>query len=294
MPPNQLLRPARPGLPNFQQGNSYCCPSFDQAKMRNLKEMNDTRLLIINDNGELRSNVADYLEAQNICIGSLEPLEGSLVKIKAFAPGLVLLCHSLLSADGFSLLKQIRACSDVPVIMVVATGTDEADRIVGLELGADDCSITPFSGRELVARIRAVLRRNMIRGDEPRWDPALIVYRFAGWQLAAHPEQLIDPSGSRIRLSRVEYALLTAFLRAPGRTLTREYLLSVTYTSADVFDRTIDLGIYKLRRKFGDDAFASSIIATERGYGYRFCASVERVAFRSMPDRQNKRNAQRR
>jgi two-component system, OmpR family, response regulator len=257
--------------------------------MSNFKRMNDIRLLIVNDNGELRCNVADYLEAQNICIGSLEPLEGPLVKIEAFAPRLVLLYHSLLCADGFGLLKEIRACSDVPVIMIAATGTDEADRIVGLELGADDCLITPFSARELLARIRAVLRRNMIRGDEPRWDQALIVYRFAGWQLHGHPVRLIDPQGSKVRLSK--YALLTAFLRAPGRTLTREYLLSVTYASADVFDRTIDLGVYRLRRKLGGDASASSIIATERGHGYRFCASVERVAFRARSDRQNKHDA---
>jgi DNA-binding response OmpR family regulator len=256
------------------------------------KRMNDIRLLIVNDNGELRSNVADYLETWNICIGSLEPLEGSLVKIEAFAPGLVLLYHSLLRADGFGLLKEIRASSDVPVIMIAATGTDEADRIVGLELGADDCLITPFSARELLARIHAVLRRNMIRGDEPRWDLALIVYRFAGWQLHEHAEQLIDPRGSKVRLSRVEYALLTAFIRAPGRTLTREYLLSATYGSADVFDRTIDIGIYRLRQKLGGDAL--SIIATERGHGYRFCASVERVAFRARSDRQYKHDAQRR
>jgi two-component system, OmpR family, response regulator len=293
MSPSQSLRPASPGSPNSRKAISYLRPSFDQPKMSDFKRMNDIRLLIVNDNGELRSNVADYLETQNICIGSLEPLEGPLVKIEAFAPGLVLLYHSFLGTDGFGLLRKIRACSDVPVIMIAATGTDEADRIVGLELGADDCLIAPFSVRELLARIRAVLRRNMIRGDEPRWDLPLIVYRFAGWQLHGQPEELIDPQGSKVRLSRIEYALLTAFLRAPGRTLTREYLLSVTYGSADVFDRTIDLGVYKLRRKLGADASASSIIATERGHGYRFCASVERIAFRARSDRRNKHDAQR-
>jgi len=262
--------------------------------MSNFDRMNDIRLLIVNDDGELRNNVADYLKTQNICICSLEPLEGLLVKLDAFAPCLVLLYHSLLRADGLGLLKEIRACSDVPVIMIAATGTDEADRIVGLELGADDCLITPFSARELLARIRAVLRRNMIRGDEPRRDLALIVYRFAGWQLREHSKELIDPRGSKVRLSRIEYALLTAFRRAPGRTLTREYLLSVTYASADVLDRTIDLGVYKLRRKLGGNAFASSIIATDREHGYRFCASVERVAFKPRPDRQNKHHARRR
>jgi two-component system, OmpR family, response regulator len=243
--------------------------------------MHDIRLLIVNDNGELRSGVADYLETRNICIG-------------LFAPGLVLLYHSLPGSDGFGILKEIRACSDVPVIMIAAAGTDEADRIVGLELGADDCLIAPFSAQELRARIRAVFRRSMIRSDEPRCDLASIVYRFAGWQLHGHFEELIDPQGSKVRLSRIEYALLTAFLRAPGRTLTREYLLSATYTGADVFDRTIDLGVCRLRRKFGGDAFASSIISTERGRGYQFCASVERVAFRVRADRRNKRDAQRR
>jgi DNA-binding response OmpR family regulator len=267
--------------------------SFEQAKMSNSKRMNGIRLLIVNDNGELRSSVADYLETQNIYIGSLEPLEGSLVKIEAFAPGVVLLYHSLLRADGFGLLRAIRACSDVPVIMIAATGTDEADRIVSFELGADDCLTAPFSARELLARVKAVIRRNTIRCDEPRRGLDAIVYGFSGWQLHEHPQQLIDPRGSKIPLSRLECALLTAFVRAPGRILTREHLLSATQASSDVFDRTIDLGVYKLRRKLGGDVFASSIIATERGRGYRFCASVERVAFKVKSDRRNKHDPSR-
>ena len=106
--------------------------------MSTFKRMHDIRLLIVNDNGELPSNVADYLRTENIYIGSVEPLEGPPVKIEAFAPGLVLLYHSPLGADGFDLLREIRAYSDVPVIMIAATGTDEADRIVSFELGADD------------------------------------------------------------------------------------------------------------------------------------------------------------
>src|SRR5467141_686574 len=95
---------------------SYLRPSFDQAKMSDFKPTNDIRLLIVNDNGELRGNVADYLRTENIYIGSVEPLESPPVKIEAFAPGLVLLYHSPLGADGFGLLREIRACSDVPVI----------------------------------------------------------------------------------------------------------------------------------------------------------------------------------
>jgi two-component system, OmpR family, response regulator len=262
--------------------------------MSSFKRMNGIRLLIVNDNGELRNNVADYLETQNVHIGTLRPLDGLLVKIDTFAPGVVLLYHSLRGADGFGLLKEIRTRSDVPVIMIAATGTDEADRIVSFELGADDCLTVPFSARELLARVKAVVRRNMIRHDEPRRGLESIVYGFSGWQLHEHPQQLIDPQGSKIPLSRVECALLAAFVRAPGRTLTREHLLSATHASSDVFDRTIDLGVYKLRRKLGDDVFASSIIATERGHGYRFCASVERVAFSVRSDRQNNHDHQRR
>jgi DNA-binding response OmpR family regulator len=254
--------------------------------------MNDIRLLIVNDNGELWGNVADYLEAQNVYVGSLGPLEGPLGKIEAFAPGLVLLYHSPRRGDGFGLLNEIRAYSDVPTIMIAATGTDEADRIVGLELGADDCLIAPFNARELLARIRAVLRRNMIRRDEPRRGLDTIMYRFSGWQLHEHTRQLIDPQGSEVRLSRLEHALLAAFVRAPGRSLTREHLLSATHASNDVLDRTIDLTVWRLRRKLGRDALASSIIATERGHGYRFSASVERIAFRARADRQNKHNEQ--
>jgi DNA-binding response OmpR family regulator len=141
--------------------------------------------------------------------------------------------------------------------------------------------ITPFDARELLARIRAVLRRNMIRRNEPRQGLNSIVYRFSGWQLYERPRQLIDVQGSKVPLSKGQYALLTAFVRAPGRTLTREHLLGVTHAGRDVFDRAVDLMVYRLRRKLGGDVSASSIIATEREHGYRFCASVERVSFSS-------------
>ena len=293
MSSNQCCGQGRLPPSNSCEAISYMHPPFSRVEISDPRRMNDIRLLIVNDSGEPASSVARYLEAQDVHVCSLGPVEGPLLKIEAFAPDLVLLCHSPRCADGFGLLKEIRAHSDVPMIMIATAGTDEADRIVGLELGADDCLIAPFNARELLARIRAVLRRNMIARDEPRRGLDSIIYRFSGWQLHEHPRLLIDPQGSKIRLSRIEHALLAAFVRAPGRILTREHLLSATHPTDDVFDRTIDLRIYRLRRKLGSDALAPSIISTERGHGYRFCASVERVAFRTRADRQSRHGGQR-
>jgi DNA-binding response OmpR family regulator len=244
--------------------------------------MNSTtgvRVLIVN--GELRGNVADYFDRQNISVvDSLTGPEVAVAEIQQLAPSLVLLYHAPQLSDGLGPLREIRAQSDVPVIMINGAGTDEADRIIGLELGADDCLTTPFSPRELFARIRAVLRRNGIRHEAPRRGLKSVVYEFSGWELRERTKRLINPQGAEVSLSKREFALLAAFVAAPGRLLTREYLIDATRVSDDIFDRSIDVQVHRLRRKLDPDPPAPSLIETERGYGYRFCASVERVAFR--------------
>jgi two-component system, OmpR family, response regulator len=192
----------------------------------------------------------------------------------------VLLCHTPPCNDGFALLRAIRTQSDVPVIMITGVSTDEVERIVGLELGADDCLTAPFNQRELLARIRAVMRRNAIRQEAPRRGLHSVVYKFSGWQLNERRRQLINPQGTEVPLSKREYALLTAFVTAPGRLLSREYLIDSTRGNTDVFDRSIDVLVHRLRLKLDPDSCASSIIETQRGYGYRFCSPVERIAFK--------------
>jgi two-component system OmpR family response regulator len=192
-------------------------------------------------------------------------------------PDLVVLDLRLDQEDGLDLLREIRTRSDIPVIITTGDRRDEIDRVVGLELGADDYVTKPFSLRELLARIRAVLRRQEAgraasqRNPEPGW------WGFGGWQLDRRIRRLIDPSGAELPLTKGEYALLTAFLDAPQRPLSREQLLQATRVHEDIFDRSIDVQILRLRRKLETDPSAPQIIRTERGVGYVFTLPVERL-----------------
>jgi DNA-binding response OmpR family regulator len=161
-----------------------------------------------------------------------------------------------------------------PVIIIADERRDDIDRVVGLELGADDCVTTPFGIRELLARVRAVLRRNARRLAPPR-DPARGRCRFGGWQLDRRSRRLTNPDGAPVPLTKAEYALLIAFLDAPQRPLTREHLLQATRVHEDVFDRSIDVQILRLRRKLEADPRAPRIIQTERGFGYLCALPVE-------------------
>jgi DNA-binding response OmpR family regulator len=188
---------------------------------------------------------------------------------------MILLDLELGQEDGLDVLREIRSRSDVPIIIMTGHRSDEIDRVVGLELGADDYIIKPFGLRELLARVRAVLRRQEMgraaraRGSEGGG------YRFAGWQLERRYRRLVDPNGANVRLSKVEYALLLAFLEAPQRPLTREHLLQATRVHDDIYDRAIDAQVLRLRRKLELDPRAPRIIQTERGLGYMFALSVE-------------------
>jgi DNA-binding response OmpR family regulator len=146
--------------------------------------------------------------------------------------------------DGFDLLREIRSRSDVPIIITTGDRRDEIDRVVGLELGADDYVTKPFSLRELLARIRAVLRRQEAgRAALQRDDPDRGRYKFGGWQLDRRTRRLTDPNGTEVALTKGEYALLTALLDAPQRPLSREHLLQSTRVHEDIFDRSIDVQI---------------------------------------------------
>jgi two-component system OmpR family response regulator len=242
-----------------------------------MKELNGqtVRILVVEDDQVMRRMVVDYLEDHNMRGLSASGRQELVRHFAESDPDLVILDLRLDQEDGLDLLREVRTRSDVPVIITTGDRRDEIDRVVGLELGADDYVTKPFSLRELLARIRAVLRRQEAGRAAFQRDPERGRCRFGGWQLDRRIRRLIDPGGDQVALTKGEYALLTAFLDAPQRPLSREQLLQATRVHEDIFDRSIDVQILRLRRKLEPDPSAPQIIQTERGVGYVFALPVE-------------------
>ena len=233
------------------------------------------RVLIVDDDSSMQHMLATYLEQHNMCVAMATRKQDVVRQFAGTEPSVVLLDLQLGQDDGLDLLREIRDRSDVPVIITTGHRRDEVDRVVGLELGADDYITKPFGVRELVARIRAVLRRREVGRVAAQRAAERGRYRFGAWELDRRTRRLTDPSGSPIALTKGEYALLAAFLDAPQRPLTREHLLHATRMHEDVFDRSIDVQILRLRRKLEQDPSSPRIIQTERGIGYVFALPVE-------------------
>ena len=234
------------------------------------------RVLLVDKNPAMNRTLVEYLDCHHLRAASVSgPLE--VVRVLADrAPSLVLLQLRRGHDNGLDLLREIQFRSSLPVIVIADDAFDEVDRVVALETGADDCLSEPFSLRELVARIRAVLRRRDVTRPAPRsarWSR----YQFGDWRLDERTRKLTAPNGSVVALRRSEYALLVAFLDAPQRPLSREYLLQATRARDDAFDRSIDVRILRLRRKIESDPAAPRIIQTERSIGYVFALPVERL-----------------
>jgi DNA-binding response OmpR family regulator len=190
---------------------------------------------------------------------------------------LLLLEPRLGGGEGLGLTRSIRETSKLPIV-VLSGLSEEADRVMGLELGADDYLTKPCSLRELLARIRAVLRRSRMQPSLPSHDETLRAYRFAGWELNLKLHRLNSPAGVSVRISRGEFSLLCAFLSAPQRVLTRDQLLELSRLhSTEVYDRSIDVQIMRLRRKIEADPSNPGLIRTERGIGYLFDAPVRAI-----------------
>jgi two-component system, OmpR family, response regulator len=234
-----------------------------------------TRVLVIDDDPSMRHMIVNYLEQLNMQVISASQRQEVMRHFTAGEPSVVILDLRLGQEDGLDLLREIRSRSDVPVLITTGHRRDEIDRVVGLELGADDYLIKPFGLRELLARIRAVLRRRETGGIAARREAEQGRCRFGGWQLDRRGRRLTNSGGAPVALTKGEYALLTAFLDAPQRPLSREHLLQATRIHEDVYDRSIDVQILRLRRKLETDPSAPSIIQTERGVGYVFTLPVE-------------------
>jgi two-component system OmpR family response regulator len=245
------------------------------GQFMNDQSSHSVRVLVVDDDPDIRHMIVNYFEGHNVRAASASGRHEMARHVNGSEPDLVILDLHLGSDNGLELLREIRSRSDVPVIIVTGRQCDEVDRVLGLELGADDYVIKPFCLPELLARARAVLRRQEIGRVTPRRDPERGRYRFDGWQLERRTRRLTDPRGAPVVLTKGEYALLVAFLEAPQRPLSREHLLQATRMHEDVFDRSIDVQILRLRRKLEIDPSAPKLIKTVRGAGYVLTAAVE-------------------
>jgi len=234
-------------------------------------------LLIVDDDAETRDLLREYLHKQGYRVSVAADGKGMRAALAGSRPDLVILDLMLPGEDGLQLCRDLRARSSLPIVMLTARG-EETDRIVGLEMGADDYLAKPFSPRELLARIRSVLRRT--RALPGNLAPeAHRAFRFAGWTLDVATRNLTSPAGVVVPLSGTEFRLLRIFVAHPNRVLNRDQLIELMIErDAGPFDRAIDVQVSRLRQRLGDDAREARIIKTVRGEGYVLAAPVEALA----------------
>jgi two-component system OmpR family response regulator len=232
-------------------------------------------ILVVDDDPAMRDMLTGYLANQNFRVSAVEDGEAMSHVLRDDAVDLIILDMKLAHEDGLDLMRRLGTPPDAPIIVVTGHRRDEADRIVGLELGADDYMTKPFSLRELLARIRAVLRRSEAAHRPARGKARQIRYRFAGWELNTRTRRLRSPIGEVLPLTAGEFNLLTAFLRSPQQVLSREQLLAASRVhDEEVFDRSIDVQILRLRRKLEPNPSEPRLITTERGAGYMLATPV--------------------
>jgi DNA-binding response OmpR family regulator len=233
-------------------------------------------VLVVDDEEAVRRLVDEYLVQNDFRVSSAAGGAGLMSALGAQVIDLVLLDLRLQGEDGMQLLRQVRTQSQIPVIILTGRA-EEADRVMGLELGADDYLTKPFSPRELLARIRTVLRRTL-GGQEVHGAPVCRAYRIPGWELNLRTRQLRGEDGGKVALSNGEFNLLAALLSTANRVVTRDQLIEMSRRyDNEVYDRAVDVQILRLRRKLERNPAEPQIIVTERGAGYRIAVPVEAV-----------------
>ena len=231
-------------------------------------------ILVVDDDAEIRTLLSEYLERNGYRVSTAADGKSMLAALDAKTPDLIVLDLMMPGDDGLTLCRNLRARSSIPIVMLTARG-EETDRIVGLEMGADDYLAKPFNPRELLARVKSVLRRARTFPSDSTTAEADAI-RFAGWTLDVRARHLVSPERVVVPLSGVEFKLLSAFLAHPNTVLTRDQLIDLMLSrDAAPFDRAIDVQVSRLRQRLRDDAKNPTLIKTVRGEGYVLAAQVE-------------------
>jgi DNA-binding response OmpR family regulator len=234
-------------------------------------------IVALDDDPGVRQLVTDYLGSNELKVTAVATGAELMAVLAEETIDLIVLDVRLRGEDGMQIARKLRESSAIPILMLTGRA-EEADRVMGLELGADDYLTKPFSPRELLARIRALLRRARASATVADAIAKVRAYRFGGWELNIGLRKLKNAAGANIELTKGEFSLLTAFLSAPQRVLTRDQLLDLSRLhNAEVYDRSIDIQILRLRRKIEADPAHPRFITTERGVGYVFSVPVEAV-----------------
>jgi DNA-binding response OmpR family regulator len=233
-------------------------------------------VLAVDDDPMMRELIADYLRQNDFRVTAVSDGAAMQAALNEGVVDLIVLDLKLKGEDGMGLTRRLRSESMIPIIMLTGR-CEEADRVMGLETGADDYLTKPFSPRELLARIRTVLRRRHSEVRQGRPD-GVRAYRFAGWELALNTRRLTRPDGRSVPLTNGEFSLLVVLLGAPRRILSRNQLIELSRLHNDeVYDRSVDVQVLRLRRKIEKDPARPSCLLTERGVGYLLDAAVETV-----------------
>jgi len=235
-------------------------------------------ILVVDDEPAIRQLLSEYLGRHDLRV-TVAP-DGQVMQklLTESVVDLIVLDLKLPSEDGMTIARRLRAESSIPIIILTGN-QDDVDRIVGLEVGADDYLTKPFNPRELLARIRTILRRARANLPGPAATNTPRAYRFSGWELDLRTRRLTSPAGERVPLTQGEFGLLRALLGSPKHVMSRDRLLEIGHGLDDeVFDRSVDVLILRLRRKIESDPRRPQFIKTQRGAGYYLEGKVEPVA----------------